>query len=141
MERTRLSNNQIVIKILMLIFGIIFISTSFSPFQLGAILFGVFFEIIFGYIAFFAGDKIQFDKNHMYLIYRDGESQVELKNVIYIARQSITAVGLGKIKYLYDGKEYSAQFYPRYLSRAFKQFADEVLEKNPNATVYSNLGL
>jgi hypothetical protein len=138
MERTTLSSNQILLKVMMVIFGGIFIAIAFTDWRI--LIFGFFGELYMGYRAFFAGDKIQFDRNHMYIVYKDGETPVELKNVFYAARITAGGGGMGKIKYYYEGQEYYTRFFPRYFSRAFSQFVDDVVAKNPNATIYRQWG-
>ena len=118
------------------IFGIIFISISFRPFEPMSLLFGVLVEVYLGYRVFFSGDKIQFDEDNMYIIYREGETEVVLRNVFYVARTSFSIGGLGKIKYYYQGEQYYTQFYPKYFSRTYRRFTQAVTNNNnPNAII------
>ncbi len=136
MERIRLSNSMVFQKSAVIIFFIIYaiaLISSFSPYGLVFIL--VF--VLMGYRIFFLPDKLEFDNEHMYIIYKDGETEVNLKDVFYIRPMGsfLDRSGLGKIKYHYNGSDYYAQFLPRYFSSSFKKFREYVSEKNPNVNI------
>jgi hypothetical protein len=138
MERTRLSSNRVFLKISTVVAGVWFAIQSFQPFDLTILICGIVGVGYLCYIAFFEGDKIEFDETYMYIVYKDGETPVELRNVFYVARRCLNggrSWGLGRIQYRYEGKAYSTQFHSRYFSKAYKQFTSELLDKNPNADI------
>jgi len=102
--------------------------------------YGLVFILFFGiyaYWIFWLPDNIEFDADFMYVIYKNGEIKVDLKDVYYISPRAgfMDNCGLGRIKYHYEDTDYLAQFTPRYFSSSFKKFKGYVLEKNPGATI------
>jgi hypothetical protein len=136
MNRIKLSSNIVSKKITLIIaFGIylVYLVSAFNPYAL--ILLLVF--VVFAYNLFYLPDNIEFDNEYMYIIYKDGETMINLKNIYYVSPVGslINPSGLGKIKYRYEGSDYLAQFSLRYFSSSFKRFKEAVTEKNPRATI------
>jgi len=100
MERITLSSSQILMKIFVAVIALcLLISGLNNNFNIGFLLFAVLVIGFFSYRYFYLPDKIQFDRENMYIIYRNGETAVSLKDVFYVSRSSISTSGLGKIKY------------------------------------------
>ena len=135
MKRTKLSNNLIVTKIVLLLIFIILarVIEVFNSKQLMII------ALVFGFIlysTFNLPDKIEFDHDYMYVTRKDGRRDVQLKDVLSIARTKLSVnSNLYKIKYYYQGTEYQAKFYPRYFSNSLAKFKSVVATKNPSAKV------
>jgi hypothetical protein len=136
MERTRLSDNLFLQKAALAIIFVISVIYEIQHFDILVLIFIPVFGI-FGYQIWYLPEKIEFDEDYMYIIEKDGEITIELRNIFYVSPVStlFNPSGLGKIKYRYENEEYSAQFRPRMFSRSFKRFTDSVLEKNPRATI------
>lgn len=82
---------------------------------------------------FYLPDLVEFDDDYMYVIYKEGTVEVNLKDIFYI---SPTGFGnLGKIKYIIEKEEYYAQFTPRFFSSSFKEFKALVVNKNPKVII------
>jgi len=87
MERTKLSNDLILQKIIFIIFLLMYLIAMaippFNPYGLGLIV--VF--ILFGYRIFYLPDNIEFDENYMYIVAKDGEITVDLKkHLLYFSK-------------------------------------------------------
>jgi Ca2+/Na+ antiporter len=137
MERTKLSNDLILQKIALIIvflgYLIAMIVPPFNPYGLALLL--VF--VLFAYRIFYLPDNIEFDDNYMYIIEKNGEIIVDLKDIYYIFPRAsfFDSSGLGKIKYHFEGSDYFAQFSPRYFSSSLKEFNEAVIKKNPKVTI------
>jgi len=92
---------------------------------------------LIGYRIFYLPDNIEFDDDFMYVIEKDGEIKVDLKDIYYILPRAsfFDSSGLGQIRYHYEGGNYFAQFLPRYFSSSFKEFKAAVIKKNPKAVI------
>jgi hypothetical protein len=135
MKRIRLSNSLIIAKIV-LVFILIWLGKMVEFLNAEVLILVI---IILGFIlyrTFYLPHKIEFDDDYMYVNRKDGKQEVNLKNVICVARTRFSIRNnLYKVKYYYKGDEYIARFYPRYFSTSLDKFKDAVVKKNPDAEV------
>ncbi len=136
MDRIKLSSSLIFQKggFILIFFGyVIMLISSFNPLSLIFIL----LFALFAYQIFYLPDNVEFDADNMYIVYKDGETKVNLKDVYYVSPMGSLWSGnnLGRIKYRFEGSDYQAQFMPRYFSSSFKKFKQYLIEKKPNAVI------
>jgi len=140
MGRTKLSSDQVGLKVLFALAYLGILVQILVPFNL-VIFLGV--TVLFGimsYVRFFSSDKIEFDEDKMYLIYSDGETEINLKDIDFIGRSFYRNIGIYRIRYSDNDDKYFAQFYPQYFTGALKKFKAEVKQKNPKAIIDNYLG-
>jgi len=138
MERTKLSSSQILIKIFLIVLSLYLLITLLNHFSIVLLLFGVLFIGFISYVFFYISDKVQFDEENMYIIYRDGETVVPLKDVYYVSRSRINTNSMGIIRYRYEVAEYFAHYNTRYFSKSFSKFTAAVMNENPRSVIDEN---
>ena|ERR1700743_166629 len=140
MGRTKLSSDQVGLKVVFALAYLGILVQILVPFNLVAFLFVTLLFGILSYIRFFSSDKIEFDEDKMYLIYSDGETEINLKDIDFIGRSFFRNMGMYRIRYVYNDEKYFAQFYPQYITGALKNFKAKVKQKNPKAIIDNYLG-
>ena len=138
MKRTKLSNGLIFTKIVLIFFFVVFVAVTIDQFDLKAFVIGALIFSVFLCVIFLLPDKIEFDEINMYVINRNGERVVGLKDVYGIATTGMRlnySLNLMKIYYFYKGEECTARFYPLFFSKSLKQFTNVVKKENPAARV------
>jgi hypothetical protein len=129
--RIRLSSNRLVLKIIMVPFLSIMIACGVAAKQLAIIAIGIPVIFFVAYMMLFAGKKIEFDNENMYITNRDGEKTVDLKDVYYVKQYGYNSFGLGRIEYYSGKEENTVRFYPQLLTSSFSKFKAAVAKKNP----------
>ena len=73
----------------------------------------------------------------MYIIYKDGEVEVNLKDIlnVFTTDSILNFNRYWQIKYKCEGSEYYARFSPKHFSSSFKSFKEYMSEKNPDVDI------
>lgn len=133
MERRRLSSRQIIQKTLLIIVitGFFFYGIYVNSFAFVGILF---FAILGVYRMFYLPDLVEFDDDYLYVIYKEGTVEVNLKDIYLISEYAMGGKGLGRIKFRYENTENEVLVQHDY-SKIFKNFKPLVLSKNPDVVI------
>jgi hypothetical protein len=119
-------------------FFIVFIGVTIDKFDIQKTLIGLLIFLFFAFMFFYLPDRIEFDDDSMYIMNK--EREVSLKDIYSIAIigapfSRTGGLNLYKILYSYQGKQYTARFYPRLFFKSLNEFKVAVKNKNPSARV------